>query len=302
MFRRYKTLVLMMSFCSIIASYGQQEPQFTQYMHNAISVNPAYAGSRDMLSAGLVHRTQWVGIDGAPTSQTLFIHSPIPYRNLGVGVSMVNDKIGATSRTWVNADFSYRIKLNQQSELSLGLKGGLTSSRALLSDLYVTETGDITQFDYKSGLRPNFGFGVYYSSETTYLGFAVPKLLNNRYITSQDVERYHYFFIAGHVFDLSQGVKLKGSILTKVVEGAPLSLDLSANFLFQEKWWVGCAYRVNESVSLLTAFQLSNQWLLGYSYDYSIAGFRSINGGSHELMLTYDLNVSKRRVLSPRYF
>lgn len=297
----FSTLILLIGIISVVSA--QQEPMYTQYMHNAITVNPGYAGSREMLSIGLLHRTQWSGIDGAPTTQTFFLHSPLARTNMGAGLTVTNDKIGPSNQTWINGDISYSIKIGEKSKLSFGLKGGFTRNKVILSNLTTaSEVGDAAQVDLTGSIQPNIGFGMYYSSRKWYLGAAIPRMTKNKLTTEKSIEEPHYYLIAGYIFDLGSNLKLKTSALSKMVEGSPFSFDLSANFLINDKIWLGAAYRHQESVSFLLGYQFTDQLLLGYSYDYSLGEIGSINSGSHEIMLTYDLNISKNKVISPRFF
>ncbi|OFX25765.1 MAG: hypothetical protein A2033_15050 [Bacteroidetes bacterium GWA2_31_9] len=292
---------------NVFNSFSQQDPMFTQYMFNTLAVNPGYAGSRGALNVTGLLRNQWVGIDGAPKTQTFFAHTPIINKNMAVGLSVVNDKIGPINQTFVYGDYSYTIKVTDNSKLAFGLKGGVNIIKGNLTSVDLTEQNDqsfSTNIDYKP--LPNFGFGLYYHSERWYVGLSTPKLLENKIEASVDYsklsEKRHYFLIGGFVVDISESVKFKPSVLTKVTEGAPVSIDLTANFLFKDKLWLGAGHRLGDSFSALMQLQLNDQLRVGYAYDYTISKLTKYNYGSHEIMLSYDFIFRKDKILSPRYF
>lgn len=292
---------------NIATSFAQQDPMFTQYMFNTLAVNPGYAGSRGALNVTGLLRNQWVGIDGAPKTQTFFAHTPIINKNMAVGLSVVNDKIGPINQTFIYGDYSYTIKVTDNSKLAFGLKGGVNIIKGNLTSVDLTEQNDqsfSSNIDYKP--LPNFGFGLYYHSERWYVGLSTPKLLENKIEASVDYsklsEKRHYFLIGGFVVDISESVKFKPSILTKVTVGAPVSLDFTANFLFKDKIWLGAGHRLGDSFSALMQLQLNEQLRVGYAYDYTISKLTKYNYGSHEIMLSYDFIYRKDKILSPRYF
>lgn len=297
---------------SSVALFAQQDAMFTHYMFNTLSVNPAYAGSRDALTITGLHRSQWVGFDGAPTTQTLTLHSPIYNENLGVGLSIVNDKIGPTNMTAVYGDFAYKLKINDKAKLAFGISGGLNIRQSGLTDVALDE--DIDQSfttDEESALLPNFGFGVYYSTDKYYIGVSTPKLLKNDFKTNSTEggtnlasEERHYFLIAGAVFDINHEFKIKPTTLVKVNEGSPIQVDLTATVIFQEKIWGGLMYRTGDAAGVMVGIYITPQLAAGYSFDWSFGNkTMEYNMGSHEIMLMYDLVYnSKAKIRSPRYF
>lgn len=307
-----KTILTLVLAISSLAIFAQQDAMFTHYMFNTLSVNSGYAGSRDALTITGLHRSQWVGFDGAPTTQTLTLHSPIYNENLGVGLSLVNDKIGPTNNTSIYGDFAYKVKLNEKGKLAFGLKAGLSIRKTRLSDLSLNTQNDQAFIsDQKSLLLPNFGFGMYYSEERYYVGLSIPKLLKNDFSTNESFgginlasEERHYFLIAGAVFDINKDFKIKPTTLIKLTMGAPIEVDLTALLLYKEKVWAGAMYRSDDAIGLLIGMHINDQLAIGYSYDWSY-GNRTFhyNGGSHELMLMYDLIYKdKSKIRSPRYF
>lgn len=287
---------------------AQQDPQYTQYMYNTMSVNPAYAGQRQVLSITGLYRTQWVGIDGAPKTQTLGVHAPLRNDNLGLGLSVVNDALGPANETYIDANFSYSIYLDDSNDeftkLSFGIKGGMQ----LLSTDW--SKGRFRNPDNIFGenislFSPTIGTGVYLHSAKWYVGFSVPNFLTTKHYDdfqeSLASEKLHYYVIGGYVFDLSETTKFKPAALVKGVSGAPIIADVSANFLFNEKLTLGLAWRWDDSFSGLAGFQVNDGLFIGYSYDATTTNLNNYNSGSHEIMLRFELqNVG--RILSPRFF
>ena len=306
-----KTPFIKFLFIMLFASaplYAQQDAQYTQYMYNTVSVNPGYAGSRGHLSIAALHRSQWLGLDGAPTTQTLNLHSPIGYRGVGLGFSIVNDKIGPTSETNFDIDFSYTLYTSTEGRLSFGLKAS-----AHLLDIRFSELNqfapDVTlENDVDNRFAPNFGAGVYYHNEHFYAGLSVPRFLQTSHFDASAIstarERMNFYFITGYVWDLNSFVKFKPTILSKLVQGAPLQIDLSANFMLNDKFIVGVAYRWDAAVSGMVGFNISDGFLIGMAYDREITelGSAAFNDGSFEVILRYDFIKTKGNVKSPRFF
>jgi len=303
-----KTLLIIMMLISSVV-YSQQDPMYTQYMYNTLSVNPAYAGSRDALSITGLLREQWVGIDGAPNTQTLTIHSPITSKDMGLGLSVINDEVGPVHQTMIFGDYSYSIQATATSTLAFGLKVGVNVFSADLTSLTPDQGGDQAIYDISSKMLPNVGVGVFYYSDKGYVGLSAPKLLQQMYeeynngVDTENKELRHYFLIGGYVFDLTEDIKFKPSFLVKAVAGAPLSVDLSGNFFFKEKLGLGVAHRLDDSVSALLQYYFTPQFRVGYAYDLTLSELRHYNSGSHEIMLGYDLIFADdNRIRSPRFF
>ncbi|WP_322550247.1 type IX secretion system membrane protein PorP/SprF [Flavobacterium psychraquaticum] len=294
------------------SSYGQQDSQFTNYMYNTVNINPAYAGSRGALSIFGLHRNQWVGLDGAPVTNTFSINTPINNSNFGLGISIVNDRIGPSDENSISADVSYTIAVSENYKLSFGVKGTANLLNVDFTKLNIYNPGDVlAQYNVANKFSPNVGAGIYFHSDKTYFGLSVPNFLETKHFDKDQLgfsansvasERMHYYFIAGHVFDLSGSVKLKPALLTKVVQGAPLQIDLSANFLFNDRFTLGAAYRWDAAASLLAGFQVSDSWFIGYGYDLEVTKLANYNSGSHEFFLRYELFKNYNRVVSPRFF
>ena len=289
-----------------LVSYSQQDSQYTQYMYNTINVNPAYAGSRGVLSVFGLHRTQWVGLDGAPTTNAFSINSPINNSNLGVGLSFVNDKIGPTVENMISADLSYTIKTSESYKLSFGIKGTANLFNLDVNKLKIQNQGDPLLQNLNNNFSPNVGAGVYFHSDKSYLGLSVPNFFETKRYDDNDIAVYrelmNWYLIGGYVFDLSSKLKFKPAFLTKVVEGAPLQLDLSGNFLINEKFVLGGAWRWGAAVSAMAGFQVSDGLYIGYGYDLETTKLRNYNSGSHEIFLRFELFKRQDRIVSPRFF
>lgn len=286
--------------------YSQQDAQFTQYMYNTININPAYAGSRGVMSIFALHRTQWVGLDGAPTTNTASINTPLNGSNLGLGVSIVNDRIGPTVENTISADLSYTIPTSERFKLSFGMKATANIFNLDVSRLNPVSQGDPQFQNLNNVFTPNIGAGIYYHSDKAYVGLSVPNFIQtNRYDDNEIAifkERINYYLIAGYVFDLSYGVKFKPAILTKLVEGSPLQTDVSANFMFVDKVVVGLAYRWSAAMSAMVGFQLNDGLYIGYGYDMETTRLENYNSGSHEVFLRFELFKNNSAITSPRFF
>jgi len=290
--------------------FSQQDPLYTQYMFNTLALNPGYAGTRDMLSLMLTSRHQWVGFDGAPITQTFTANTPVADKNIGLGISVIYDRVGPTKQTGTYIDYSFQIKISKNSKLSFGLKGGGNFYQLDMAELKRLTPYDDPAYSVPNynNFLPNFGVGIYYYSQVFYLGISVPKLLENSY-TDNEVETYqagkemrHYYIMTGAVFNISNNIKFKPSMLARMTQAAPFSMDLNANFLIMERLWVGGMYRISESFGAMAQFKITPQFSIGYSYDMNTNELQNYNSGTHEIMLNYDFNFKKDKVQNPRYF
>lgn len=286
--------------------FAQQDAQYTQYMYNTININPAYAGSRGVMSIFGLHRTQWVGLDGAPTTNAFSLNTPINNSNLGLGLSVVNDRIGPTSDNTVSADISYTIDVAEETKLSFGIKASGNIFNLDTGKLTPQQAADPNLQNFSNEFSPNFGAGVYLHSDKFYVGLSVPNFLQDTKYNDNDVavfeERMNFYGIAGYVFDLSPSIKFKPAVLTKIVQGAPLQVDASANFMFFDKLMLGGAYRWDAAVSALAGFQITDGLFIGYSYDMETTKLRNYNSGSHEIFLRFELFNKVSKMVSPRFF
>lgn len=286
--------------------FAQQDAQYTQYMYNTININPAYAGSRGVMSIFGLHRTQWVGLDGAPTTNAFSINTPINNSNLGLGVSFVNDKIGPTSDNTISADLSYTIQTSEEFKLSFGIKASGNLFNLDVNRLNPADANDPNLQNFDNEFSPNFGAGIYLHSDKMYFGLSVPNFLQDSKYNDNEVtvfqERMNFYAIGGYVFDISPSVKFKPAFLTKVVTGSPLQVDASANFLFFDKLMLGAAYRWDAALSALAGFQVTDGLFIGYSYDRETTQLRNYNSGSHEVFLRFELFNKVSKLVSPRFF
>lgn len=308
----YIAIATAILFGSLLESNAQQDAQYTQYMYNTQVVNPAYAGSREALSLGAIYRSQWVGLDGAPKTFTLTGHTPVGFSNVGLGVSLVRDEIGPSTETHLVGDFSYTIRTSERGKLAFGLKAGASIVDVDYSKLNIYDEGDIFESNVDNKVNLQIGAGAYYYTNKFYVGLSVPNFIEadhfdeasieNTNVSGLGKERLHYFFITGYVFDLSEDLKFKPSVLTKMTTGSPLQVDASANFLIFDKLTLGAAYRWSAAWSALVGFQVTDGLFLGFAYDRETTDLTKYNDGSFEFFLRYEIFKSKDRILSPRFF
>ncbi|MCB0450285.1 MAG: type IX secretion system membrane protein PorP/SprF [Confluentibacter sp.] len=302
-----KNHIIAMALFGCTVGMAQQLPQFTQYMYNTISINPAYAGSREALSIVGLHRSQWVGFRGGPITQTLSIHTPLRNDRIGLGLSFIEDDLGPENFTYLYGDFSYSIPTGKTGKLAFGIKGGFTQY-SLDPDFREAESFDPSIYGIEDRWTPNIGLGVYYSTNRVYFGLSTPRVLNTDKNTEEGFEaldRLSYYFTGGVVVDLSNSFKFKPAFLVKATNGAPVSYDLTANFLYNEKFWIGGSYRINEKTAAIGGiadFQVSRQLRVGYAYEKPISEIARYTTGTHEILLMYEFKFLSSKLKSPRYF
>ena len=288
--------------------HAQQDPHYTQYMYNMSVMNPAYAGSKENLSMGLLYRKQWVEIEDAPTTGTFFGHAPVG-KNVGMGLSFISDKIGPVEENNIYADFSYTLNLGGEHKLAFGIKTGLTLHKVgLYDDVYLTlpDANDPAFSENTSNSYFNIGSGLFYYTNKYYLGFSVPNLMKSKHLDFNGrefgSEVSHYFVTGGYVFDINDNVKFKPFFMMKSAFEAPTSLDLSANFLFNEKFEIGGTYRLEDSFGAMVNYAITPNIKLGYAYDHIVSDLNVTTPSSHEIILLFDLNFPKKVSSSPRFF
>ncbi|WP_158211057.1 type IX secretion system membrane protein PorP/SprF [Myroides phaeus] len=287
--------------------YAQQDPQFTQYMYNTNNINPAYAGSRGVLSVFGMYRTQWVGLEGAPKTANVSVATPLGESGLGLGVNFTNDRLGAMDENNISVDLSYAIDLNRDYKLAFGIKGTANLLDVDYTKLNIHNPLDpVSQTNINNKFTPNLGAGLYLYSDRAYLGLSVPNFLTSDRYDDNDVEtmrqKANFYLMGGYVFELNPSLKFKPAFLMKAVEGAPLQVDLTANFLIVDKFTVGAAYRWDASVSALAGFQVNDNLFVGYAYDADTTSLRNYNSGSHEIFLRFDIFSRTGRINTPRFF
>ncbi|MFM7021779.1 MAG: type IX secretion system membrane protein PorP/SprF [Flavobacteriales bacterium] len=296
--------------CSSLAVNAQQEAMFTHYMFNTQAVNPAYAGSRDALTVTGLHRSMWVGFKGAPITQTITLHSPIFNNKFGIGLSVLNDKIGPTQFNSIAVDFAYRVKLSKKAKLAFGVKPSMMLRSAQLSSLALDTDGDNAfANNINNQITGNVGAGVYFYTNRFYAGISSPAVLENKLdinSSSSEFAKYqrHYYFITGAMLRMGTNVQFKPTALIKATVKAPVEADLTASFVFNNKFWLGAMYRSGDAIGALLGLQLTEQLAVGYSFDWSyVNNTAKYNSGSHELMLRYDFIFhNEKQIISPRYF
>ncbi|QOD60115.1 type IX secretion system membrane protein PorP/SprF [Polaribacter haliotis] len=303
-----KIIVILAVIFFTVSVKAQQDPQYTQYMYNMNIINPAYAGSYDVLSINLLGRSQWVGIDGAPRTLTMGINSPVG-KNVGLGLSVIVDEIGPVQEQNVYGDFSYTLKVGENANLALGLKAGFTFFNICLPCLNEVNEGDQAFVNQNANkVMPNIGAGAFYYTDKFYAGLSIPNLLKTFHFDkkggqiSRASETKHFFFTSGYVFDLSNDVKLKPSTMIKAAEGSPLSIDFSGNVLLYDKLEFGLSYRLDESVSALINVRATNTLRIGYAYDYTLTNLGNFNSGSHEIFVLFNFDFERNKIKSPRFF
>jgi type IX secretion system PorP/SprF family membrane protein len=274
-------------------------------MYNMNVVNPAYAGLKESLSITALYRKQWSGLDGAPETFTFSAHSPVGDK-VGLGLSAIKDELGPISETNVFVDFSYTLQLSESFNLALGVKAGATFHDVGLIDLELQDPSDPFFSEDISNTYPNVGAGAFLYTDNFYLGLSVPNLLNSVHLDENGIkfgsETNHYFATAGYVFQVSENVKLKPSVMVKSAFDAPISYDGNLNALFFEKFEIGASYRLDDSFSGLVGFQATENIRIGYAYDSVMSDLDAVASASHEVIITFDLFFNKRSLRSPRYF
>lgn len=309
-----KTILFVSFLFSIINASAQQDPEYTQYMYNMNVINPAYAtAEQSILNIGSLYRTQWVGAVGAPKTLTLFAHMPVN-KKVEMGFSLISDDIGDGAKKENNffADFAYVLQLNSNHKLSLGLKAGLTSFQTNFNGFQFESGNAATDLAFSEDVNqlfPNVGIGVFYFTDTYYVGLSAPNLFSSKHIEERSginafgKENTHAFLTGGYVFDLSDSFKLKPAFMSKFVKGSPVALDLSANVLYNDQFELGASYRFGDAVSALMNVQVAKSIRVGYAYDYTISNMGQFNSGTHEIFLLFNLDLlSKGYDKSPRFF
>lgn len=305
---KIKGLIAVLGILSLTTN-AQQEIQNSFYMFNGSVLNPAYAGSRDALSAVVDYRNQWSGWKGAPVTSALTVHTPLVNESIGVGINAVQDQIGPTNKTALFADFAYRIRLNKNNDrLCFGLRAGADLIRNNLAGLAVNDAADplVTNNTNFNNNTPNFGGGIYYYGKRHFIGVTAPKILANTLSTDPNFANskqvLHYYLIAGYVFKLNSLWDFKPGAAVKYTANAPLSIDANASFLFNNLIWFGVMYRHQAAAGANVVYNITPQLRIGYAFDYSITNMGKYNPGTHEIMIGFDFLKKTKALKSPRYF
>ncbi|MEP0264826.1 type IX secretion system membrane protein PorP/SprF [Dokdonia sp.] len=298
-------LTLITSILCVDFATAQQDPQYTQYMYNQNVVNPAYAGLKEGLALNLLYRNQWSALDGAPETFTFNAHAPVGERT-GLGISIIRDELGPVKETNAYVDFSYTIPVSTNYQLAFGIKAGATFHDIGLTSLELQDPGDPFFSQNVSQTTPNIGAGLFLYSDNFYVGASVPNILSSLHLDENGLqfgsETSHYFVTSGYVFQTTENIKLKPSVLVKSAFDAPVSFDVNLNALFLEKFELGVSYRLDDSFSGIVGFQATPDLRIGYAYDAVVSDINNVAPSSHEIILTYNIIFNKRALRSPRYF
>jgi type IX secretion system PorP/SprF family membrane protein len=302
---------LILTGCAMLLStlgFAQHTPLSTQYLFNGLLINPAYAGSRDALTTTLSYRRQWVGFEGAPTTQVLSVHSPLNARKLGLGLIVHNDRIGVSRETGFMSNYAYRMRLGD-GKLAFGLGAGVNLMQADWTAVRTVTPGDVEfAADSRSVLRPNFSAGAYYSSHTWFAGLSIPYFLSQRYDAAtntwaayNDAGQYQPMLTAGFLVNVERDIKLKPSMLVRKAGAEKVQADLNLNFIWRGVLWLGAGYRTDDAFNLSLQVLPSKQFTIGYSYDMATNAIRTYQQGTHEVMLQYEFGFHVK-AKDPRYF
>lgn len=308
LFGRLKPSLAYLLWIIPLGGFSQQDPVYTQYMNNLLTIQPAYAGISEYLNFTGISRAQWIGFEGAPNTNTLTISAPLPRFNVGLGLSIVNDKWGPIRQNGIYIDYAFRVKVRGDQFLSFGLKGGFNVSQAYLTDLWITDPVDgVFAYDIKINFLPNIGFGFLWHSERFFIGASTPKLLKNRMQSESGDNVYrevlHLYGMGGYVFFLSDILKFKPTILYRWAERTPSFVDFTGSFLVYDRLWLGATYRLKNSMGLIFQFSVNPQLKFGYSYDKTTFHPTQVNSGTHEFLISYDfVTIRRGRHNTPRYF
>ena len=301
-------MIGILSFGISFAGYGQQDPVYTQYLNNMLTIQPAYAGSSGFVNVTGISRAQWIGFAGAPNTNTLTIQGPLRRYNVGLGISIVNDKWGPIRQNGLYIDYAFRVQLTPTQYLSFGLKGGFNMYQAWLTDLILNDPTDpVYANDINLKMLPNFGVGIMWHSDRFFLGASSPKILRNQVQSQSNESIYkevlHFYGMGGYVFFLNDVFKLKPTVLYRWAERTPSYFDFSGTLIIYDRVWVGATYRMENSYALIFQFNVNNQLKFGYSYDLTTFHPTQVNSGTHEFMISYDFTYGRRgRQITPRYF
>lgn len=311
---RSVAIVILLSLLGTNKVNAQFDYMFTQYMFNETFINPAYAGSKDAMSATLLHRQQWMNFSGRPVTTSFSLHGPLMNNKMGLGLSVLNERIGVLNHNLAYVNYAYRLKTGDKSTLAFGLMGGLHNQVNKFEDIKANDDGskDPQFVGTPSTMAPNFGTGIYFNTKTFYAGFSIPRMVDDRVKLSTngavsvsskiEPQHFHYYLTVGNLFTLNKDLKLKAQGMVKAVQNSPLQFDLNANFLIKELIWAGASYRNGSAVSAIVGVQASPQFLVSYAFDYTLNDIQKYSQGSHEIALSYLFSYKSKKVITPRYF
>jgi type IX secretion system PorP/SprF family membrane protein len=300
--RNIKNTIIVIVLLTALQSYAQQDPLYTQYYNNFSLINPAYSGSHGVFTATANVRSQWAGEAGGPETQTFSIHGPAG-KNVGLGLSIVNDKVYVLNETHVFADFSYSIETSEKATVAFGLKAGGSFLNVDLISLGIEN--DALFSENLNEFNPNIGAGAFYYTDKFYASISTVNILKNKHydnsstVVSSASKEMIFYISSGYVFEIADAFKLKPSVMMRAVNGSPLSTDISASILWNDRLEFGLSHRLDESISGLFQIRLSDNFKIGYTYDATISNLSNYNNGAHEFSLILNLgkkskNASKR--------
>jgi type IX secretion system PorP/SprF family membrane protein len=303
----YRFLFILVALTYSIVGNAQHFPVYSQYMLNGLAINPAYAGSRDVLSTSIMYRKQWMGFEGAPVTATLSAHTPLKNRKIGIGIHLISEKIGVSSNVSFFGNYAYRVRLGL-GHLSLGLKFGAEIYKENFNKITTQQT-DAVFSNTSSYLLPNFGFGTYYFTNDYFIGLSVPALLSYRQASGDkfeaynDVKNYNFLLTGGYLFWINSNFKLKPSTLIRYHPNSPIQFDLNVNAILLRDGilWLGMSYRNEDALVGLVEFQMGTKWRLGLSYDYTLGPMSKYTSGTIEAMLRMEL-ITVVKTINPRFF
>ena len=300
--RKHTLYLLLLS----LLSFAQQESQFTQYMFNTIVINPAYAGSRQMLSVFGQYRSQWLGMEGAPVSQAFSVNSPVGFSGFGAGISVLNERIGPVDDAQLNADVSYTVQTSTTWQLALGIKVSAQLFSFQAHRVRAFQPNDPSYQSITGNLQPNAGLGAFWYSSSSYIGISAPNVFEIQRYNDNDLqvyrERINYYLIGGHIFNLHEDWQLKPAFLLKNTSGAPLQADVSLNAQGYERFLGGVSWRNSGAWAALMGVQINKSIFLGYAYDSETTQLRNFNSGSHEFFIRFEMQARHQKIVSPRFF
>lgn len=299
-------------------AHAQFDAMFTQYMFNEVFINPGYAGSKEAMSATLLHRQQWVNFPGRPITTSFSLHGPLMENKMGLGLSVLSEKVGPLNRNLIYGTYAYRIQVHDGGHLAFGLNAGLDNQIHKYAGLKVSDDPNALPDpnflqNTPNVMAANFGVGIYYSTKTYFAGLSIPRLLDNDVkfnyngtrtvrITSVRADRFTYYLTLGNMFTITDNVKLRGTAMVKGVQNAPLQVDLTALSFINEMIWAGLSYRTNSSLAVILGLQVNEQFLVNYAYDYGLNRIQRYSQGSHEIAVNYLFSFKGRQIITPRYF
>lgn len=299
------------------SAFAQQGIQYTQFMFSKLSFNPAYAGSQGNLCASCIHRSQWIGLEGAPVTQNINAHLPVYRKKIGLGLMLERDKIGPSTSYRIGMAYAYRLVVGQ-GYLGLGINANLRYYQVDFSNEVAIESNDLSFLsNVNNKVVPNFGAGIYYHTNDFYVGLSAPGLIRsnlslyNALPTNTDfaVEVPHYYLMGGVRIPLTEKMSLKPSAMLKYAPNSPFDLDANATLVFYDLFGVGASYRMGgldgslgESLDLLAHVQVSPAIRVGASYDFTLSEIRNYNSGSFEIFLSYCKSNNDEKITNPRYF